>query len=105
MREAMILDFDLDDFVKRALAEDLGSDGDVTSNAIIASGARFNAELAAREPIVVAGLDIAAAFFRALDRDVIIDQLAADGDRVEAGAVLMRLSGNAQAMLAGARPG
>ena len=57
----------------------------------------------AREPIVAAGLDIAAAFFRALDPDVQIEQLASDGDRVEAGAVLMRLDGNARAMLAAER--
>ena len=65
--------FDLDDFVRRVLAEDLGSGGDVTSNATIAADARFTAEMNCREPIVVAGLDIAAAFFRALDREVRID--------------------------------
>ncbi len=52
------------------LAEDLGTGGDVTSNATIAADARFTAEMNCREPIVVAGLDIAAAFFRALDPDV-----------------------------------
>ena len=61
-------DFDLDEFVQRVLAEDLGSGGDVTSNATIAADARFTAEMNARQAIVVAGLDIAAAFFRALDR-------------------------------------
>jgi nicotinate-nucleotide pyrophosphorylase (carboxylating) len=100
----MVPGFDIDDYVARVLAEDLGSGGDVTSNATIGAETRFTAELAAREPIVIAGLDVAAALFRALDRDVIIDQLANDGDRVEAGAVLMRLSGNARAMLAAERP-
>lgn len=95
--------FDLDDFVRRVLAEDLGSGGDVTSAATIAADARFSAELACREPISVAGLDVAAAFFRALDRDVRIERLASDGDKVEAGAVLMRLEGNARAMLAAER--
>ena len=97
------LQFDVGDFVRRVLAEDLGSGGDVTSNATIAADARFTAELAAREPIVLAGLDIAAAFFRALDRDVRIQRGAADGERVEAGAVVMRLDGNARAMLAAER--
>ena len=97
------LHFDVGDFVRRVLAEDLGSGGDVTSNATIAADARFTAELAAREPIVLAGLDIAAAFFRALDRDVRIQRCAADGERVEAGAVVMRLDGNARAMLAAER--
>jgi nicotinate-nucleotide pyrophosphorylase (carboxylating) len=100
----MIPDFDIDDFVQRALAEDLGEGGDVTSNATIPLEARFSAELAAREPIVVAGLEIAAAFFRQLDPAVEVQALASDGGRIEAGAILMRLSGNARAMLAAERP-
>ena len=57
-----------------------------------------------REPIVVAGLEIAAEFFRKLDPEVTIDQLSEDGERVAAGMVLMRFSGNARAMLAAERP-
>ncbi|WP_028970087.1 carboxylating nicotinate-nucleotide diphosphorylase [Sphingomonas sp. URHD0057] len=96
-------DFDLDDFVTRTLAEDLGVGGDVTSNATIPADARFIAEMNCREPIVVAGLKIAAAFFRSLDPDVTIEQAVADGDRAEAGTVLMRLSGKARAMLTAER--
>ena len=100
----MIPVFDIGDFVRRVLAEDLGEGGDVTSNATIGADVRFSAGLAAREPIVVAGLEVAEAFFRALDRDVSANSLVSDGDRVEAGAVLMQLSGNARAMLAAERP-
>ena len=96
-------DFDLDDFVKRVLAEDLGAGGDVTSNATIGADARFTAEMNCRQAIVVAGLDIAAAFFRALDPKVQIEQLVKDGDRAEHGTKLMRLAGNARAMLAAER--
>ncbi len=99
----MILGLDTDDFVRRVLAEDLGKNGDVTSAATISADARFSADLTAREPIVVAGLDIAEAFFRALDGDVITAKLASDGDRVEAGTIIMRLTGNARAMLAAER--
>ncbi|MEA3059769.1 MAG: hypothetical protein QOE50_1181 [Sphingomonadales bacterium] len=95
--------FDLDEFVTRVLAEDLGKGGDVTSAATIAPDARFTAEMNARQSLVVAGVDIAAAFFRSLDRDVQIELLAGDGDRVEHGTALMRLSGNARAMLAAER--
>ena len=95
--------FDLDDFVQRVLAEDLGAGGDVTSNATIGAGARFTAEMNARQPIVLAGIEIAAAFFRSLDRDVAIEQLANDGDRVDSGGAILRLSGNAQAMLTAER--
>ena len=96
-------DFDLDDFVRRVFAEDLGAGGDVTSDATIPADARFTAEMNCREPIVVAGLDIAAAFFRSLDPEVTIDQRVADGDRLEAGTVLVRLAGKARAMLTAER--
>jgi nicotinate-nucleotide pyrophosphorylase (carboxylating) len=97
-------DFDLDDFVRRTLAEDLGAGGDVTSAATIPPDARFVAEMNARQPIVVAGIEIAAAFFRALDPNVRIDALAEDGAALPPGTVLMRLDGNARAMLAAERP-
>jgi len=95
--------FDLHDFLQRVLAEDLGTGGDVTSTATIAADAHFTADMACRQPIVVAGMDVAAAFFRALDPKVHIDFLAKDGDRVDAGSALMRLEGNARAMLSAER--
>jgi nicotinate-nucleotide pyrophosphorylase (carboxylating) len=95
--------FDIDDFVARVLAEDLGVGGDVTSNATIAPDAQFRAVINCREAIVVAGLDIAAAFFRALDAEVRIEPLVKDGDQAAAGTELMRLEGNARAMLAAER--
>ena len=96
-------DFDLDAFVASTLAEDLGEGGDVTSRATIAEDACFTTEMNCREPIVLAGLDFASAFFRRLSHSVEIEQLANDGDAVDAGTVLMRLSGNARAMLAAER--
>jgi nicotinate-nucleotide pyrophosphorylase (carboxylating) len=95
--------FDLQEFVRRVLAEDMGSGGDVTSAATIAADAHFTAEMNCRDPITVAGLDIAAAFFRALDREVRIRKVVNDGDSVPAGTVLMRLEGNARAMLSAER--
>jgi len=95
--------FDVSEFVRRVLAEDMGSGGDVTSQATIAADARFTAEMNCREPITVAGLDIAIAFFRALDRDVRVRKAVGDGDSVAAGTVLMRLEGHARAMLAAER--
>ena len=90
-------------FVERVLAEDLGEGGDVTSAATIPADARFDSVLATRDDIVVAGLEVARAFFEALDPGVEAELCAADGERVPAGAVLMRLSGNARAMLAAER--
>jgi len=97
-------DFDLHEFVQRVLAEDLGKGGDVTSAATISAEARFGAEMNARQSMVVAGLEIAAAFFRQLDTTAKIELLVEDGQLVERGATLMRLSGNARAMLAAERP-
>ena len=96
--------FDLAEFVKRVLAEDFGRSGDVTSNATISETARFTAEMNARQKIVVAGIDIAAAFFRELDGAVEIERLVDDGAQVSHGTTLMRLTGNARAMLAAERP-
>ena len=103
MTEFALAGFDAEDFVTRVLAEDLGAGGDVTSAATIAADARFTAEMKGREPIVVAGIALAEAFFRRLDPEVKIERLAEDGAKVAAGAVLLRLSGNARAMLAAER--
>ena len=95
--------FDLSDFVRRVLAEDMGSGGDVTSAATIPADARFSARIVCREPITVAGLDVAAAFFRAMDREVRLERLVDDGQSVAAGTGLMKVDGNARAMLGAER--
>jgi len=95
--------FDLDEFVRRVLAEDLGAGGDVTSRATIDADSRFTAELASREDISVAGLEIAVAFFRALDDEVRVEKLASDGEPVGRGTVLARLEGDARSMLTAER--
>lgn len=96
-------DFDVKDFVARTLAEDLGDGGDVTSNATIPAGARFKAAMNCRQRIVLAGIEIAAAFFRALDPKVEIELVESDGDQLVHGTTLMRLSGNARAILGAER--
>jgi nicotinate-nucleotide pyrophosphorylase (carboxylating) len=95
--------FDLDRFVAATLAEDLGEGGDITSAAVIPSEARFRGVVDSREDIVVAGLPIAAAFFRALDPDVEIEMLAEDGQKAAAGSDLMRVAGKARALLTAER--
>ena len=95
--------FDLGEFLRRVLGEDMGSGGDVTSRATISPDARFAAVMACREPITLAGIEIAIAFFRSLDSEVRITRTIADGQSVAAGTVLLKLEGNAQAMLAAER--
>ena len=100
--------FDLDRFVRDTLAEDLGvglpgGGRDVTAESVIPADARFTGAMDSRDPIVVAGLPIAAAFFRALDPEMEVALLAADGEAIAAGSDLMRLSGNARALLTAER--
>src|SRR5439155_14479612 len=103
MSPSQLEGFDLDRFVRETLAEDLGSGGDITSAAVIPESARFTGVMDSRDEIVVAGLWIAEAFFRALDLDVMIETLVEDGQRVGAGTDLMRLSGKARALLTAER--
>ena len=95
--------FDLDRFVAATLAEDLGEGGDITSAAVIPAEARFRGVLVSREEIVLAGLPMAVAFFRALDPEVQIEALSEDGQKVEPGTELLRITGNARALLAAER--
>ncbi|HEX9953793.1 MAG TPA: carboxylating nicotinate-nucleotide diphosphorylase [Allosphingosinicella sp.] len=95
--------FDLDSFVRATLAEDLGDGGDITSEAVIPADARFSGVMDSRDAIVVAGLPIAEAFFRALDPEVEIELLAREGEAVPAGSDLMRLRGKARALLTAER--
>ncbi|WP_336968898.1 carboxylating nicotinate-nucleotide diphosphorylase [Sphingobium aromaticiconvertens] len=105
MSEAFTLEgFDLDAFVAATLAEDLGPDArDVTSEAVIPASAIFEGVMDSRDAVTVAGLPIAAAFFRALDPDVEIELLVRDGDRVAAGTDILRMKGKARAMLTAER--
>ena len=100
--------FDLDSFIDSTLAEDLGvglpgGGHDVTSESVIAADARFSGVMDARHAITVAGLPIAAAFFRKLDPAMEIEILAGESEQVSAGSDLMRLSGSARAMLTAER--
>ncbi len=103
MKTALPESFDIDAFVAVTLAEDLGTIGDITSAAVIPANARFTGVMDSRDPIVVAGLDLAEAFFRALDPDVRIERLVHDGQQVTAGTELMRLEGAGRAMLTAER--
>ena len=96
--------FDLDAFIASTLAEDLGPDGrDVTSEAVIPADAIFDGVMDSRDAVTLAGLPIAAAFFRALDPDVEIVLLKQDGESVAPGTDIMRIRGKARAMLTAER--
>jgi nicotinate-nucleotide pyrophosphorylase (carboxylating) len=100
--------FDLTAFVRATLDEDLGvglpgGGRDVTADSVIPADARFTGVMDSRDAVVVAGLPIAVAFFRALDPAMQIEVLVEEGEAVPAGSDLMRLNGNARAMLTAER--
>jgi nicotinate-nucleotide pyrophosphorylase (carboxylating) len=93
---------DIHDAVQAALAEDIGS-GDVTTLATVPEDTQLTVAMRAREVLVVAGLPLAEAAFRQLSSAVQIELLMQDGQRAKAGESLLRLSGDARAILTGER--
>ena len=89
--------------VSVALAEDWGRSGDVSSQAVIPSGAQAEAGIRAREAGVVAGLDFAAHAFAASDRNLVMTRHFEDGARIAPGDDIATIAGPAQALLAGER--
>ncbi|MCX7723504.1 MAG: carboxylating nicotinate-nucleotide diphosphorylase [Verrucomicrobiae bacterium] len=88
--------------VRAALAEDIGA-GDVTSEAVVPDSAIAAGVMRAREPLVVAGLDVAAVVFNEVSDRVEVIRLVRDGQRVQAGASLLRVRGPARALLGAER--
>ena len=89
--------------VTAALEEDLGSAGDITTDAIVPAGAQDNARVVARKLGVVAGLDLAEAAFRALDPGARFTRVVEDGGKVEASGTIARISAKTRALLTGER--
>ena len=84
--------------VQATLAEDIGS-GDVTTLATVPEHVQATAVMRARDVLVAAGLPLAEAAFRELSPDVRIESLARDGHHAKPGENLLRISGNARAIL------
>ncbi len=94
---------EIDDAVERALAEDLGRAGDVTSIATIPVGTPSRVVLAARKAGTIAGLPLFAATLRRLAPDIEIKAVARDGDAVAAKTALIHITGDARAVLSAER--
>ena len=101
--DAFLSPLAIDEAVARALEEDLGRAGDVTSVATIPDGTRGRAVMAARKAGVIAGLPVAAAVFRRLDPAIEIAGHVRDGAAVAAKTALMTVAGDARALLAAER--
>ena len=89
--------------LRRALREDLGLAGDLTTDAIVPAGAPARARIVARADGRIAGLPIAAGAFRLLDSRVAIELLRRDGEDAAAGETVAWVDGEARALLSGER--
>jgi nicotinate-nucleotide pyrophosphorylase (carboxylating) len=87
------------DLVKRALAEDMGERGDVTSLALVSPETRARAAILARQPVTVCGCGVAEICFRQTDADLTCGAAAPDGWRAAAGATLLTVQGSARSIL------
>ncbi|MDQ6630664.1 MAG: carboxylating nicotinate-nucleotide diphosphorylase [Verrucomicrobiota bacterium] len=85
-----------------AFAEDFGA-GDATTRATIGKNLKIKTNMSAREPLVVAGLDLARAAFKKLSPQIKIRALVSDGQRVNKGKVLLQIQGSASAILTAER--
>jgi len=91
--------FDLNEFIYRTLAEDLGCEfegggHDITSSSVIPEDTQFEGAITSREELVVAGMPIAEAFFRNLDPKIEIEILCSEGERVKPDTKLMCVNEN-----------
>jgi nicotinate-nucleotide pyrophosphorylase (carboxylating) len=89
--------------VGRALSEDLGSDGDITSDSCVPKTAESKGVFVARRPGVIAGLDVAAYVFEALDPSVRFEPRVEDGHRVDEGEIISHIAGHSRSILSGER--
>lgn len=93
----------IEPIVRRALEEDLGRAGDITTERTVPAEAMAAAKIVARAPGIVAGLIAAEPAFRLIDARVRLDVELPDGSQAGAGAVIARVSGPARALLTGER--
>lgn len=92
-----------EDVVRRALAEDLGRAGDLTTDAVVPPDLEATAVVRARKAGRVAGLEVAGLAFRLLDPEVEIATVTGDGADAEAGGTLAEIRGRARPMLSAER--
>lgn len=94
--------FDIDQFIRQSLAEDIG-DGDHSSLACIPEDARRKAKLLVKEEGVLAGVQLAVRIFNVVDSGLAIDLRIADGTEVKPGDIAFYVEGSARSILAAER--
>src|SRR3954453_11892819 len=89
--------------VRTALLEDLGRAGDITADAIVPADKRASLVLRARQPGIVAGLDIARSAFQLASADIRITAARPDGSAVVSGDIIAEMDGPARGLLTSER--
>lgn len=85
--------------VRRALEEDMGLNGDVTTDSVIPADKKATVVMAAREEGRIAGLDLAESAFAMVDSTLALKRLKPEGSDVAQGDALLEISGNARSIL------
>jgi nicotinate-nucleotide pyrophosphorylase (carboxylating) len=101
--DAFLSPLAIDEAVHRALDEDLGRAGDITSMATIPEATRAHAILVARQAGIIAGLPLAVATFRKLSDEILIQAKVRDGASVTRNQPVLMISGPARAVLTAER--
>jgi len=96
-------DIMLEPLVRAALLEDLGRAGDITTDAIVPAGLSARVVMAARQPGVIAGIDLARLAFQLIDPSITLVVHRPDGSRVAAGDAIATLEGSARGLLTAER--
>ena len=91
------------DIIARAYAEDLGPNGDLTSQAVISPGQRSHAVVVAREGGCIAGIDVASECFRYVDGEITVDEKVTNATIVDPGVVLIDVAGPTRSILTAER--
>lgn len=90
---------ELEKLIKRALEEDFGENGDITSRSTIPADLRGKATLLAKENLVIVGIPVAEEVFKAVDQQLKPDWKCSDGDKLQAGQLIGCISGRMRSIL------
>lgn len=99
---AQIHDLQLTPLITRALEEDWGF-GDWTTDLTVPEGTQARARIVAKEPCLVAGIEVVRAVFKQVDASLVVNIQASNGAQVATGDVLFTLQGDARSILKGER--
>jgi len=95
-------DLFLDDLIRQALKEDIGT-GDITTLCTVSEAQTVSGRFLAKSNLVVCGIDVAARVFKLIDERVRIRVHAQDGSTVSSGTIIAEIDGPARSILTGER--